>query len=471
MLNPFGSVTIRVRLTAWYVAMLASILVIYAFGSSVLVWWDLCRELDRHGIQDIETVEGLLQFRPDGRLFFSENYHNHPESKLVLERYLEVLTPDGKVLLRNERLARRALGGSPLSSEGIGGYSPRWGRLTDGTKIRLFSRRHSIGQNPVLIRLAYREDAISTLSRQFLISLLATLPLTLLLAGFAGHLLARKALRPVDVMTQQAAAIDARNLNARLPVGRVDDEIAQLAKVFNTMLARIEQSFEQLRRFTSDASHELRTPLTVIRSVGEVALERDAGADTYRDVIGNMLEEAARLTLLTESLLTISRADSGQFPLQFSQFPALQLAEETGFLLAVLAEEKGQELSISGDPNAYISGDRLLVRQALVNILHNALRYTPSGGRVSVSVEHNGGKWVFMRVVDSGPGIPSDHAERVFDRFYRVDSARSTRDGGTGLGLAIAKWAIEAQHGALTLESTPGSGCTFSLKLPSAALV
>jgi signal transduction histidine kinase len=167
----------------------------------------------------------------------------------------------------------------------------------------------------------------------------------------------------------------------------VDDEIAHLARVFNQMLARIEQAFEQLRRFTSDASHELRTPLAAIRGVGEVALQKNLGAGEYRDVIGSMLEEVGRLTLLTESLLTISRAEAGQIPLHLSEFPALQLAQETGGLLEVLAEEKSQELSISGDPGAVVSGDRILVRQALVNILHNAVRHTPLGGRISVTVD------------------------------------------------------------------------------------
>jgi heavy metal sensor kinase len=433
-----------------------------------LVWRDLSRELDRHGIQDIETVEGLLQFRPDGTLFFNEDYHNHPESKRLLERFLEVVAPDGRVLLRNERLGQEMLGGNPFPGEGVGGYSPRSTRLGDGTRVRLFSRRHNIGKNPILIRVAYSEDAIFQLSKQFLLDLLATLPLTLLLAGVAGYLLAQKALRPVEDMTSRAEGINAETLGARLPVAQVDDEIAHLARVFNQMLARIEQAFEQLRRFTSDASHELRTPLAAIRGVGEVALQKNLGAGEYRDVIGSMLEEVGRLTLLTESLLTISRADAGQIPLHLSEFPALQLAQETGGLLEVLAEEKSQELSISGDPGAVVSGDRILVRQALVNILHNAVRHTPLGGRISVTVEDSGEQWVSMRVADNGPGIPTEHAARVFDRFYRADNSRSAQSGGAGLGLAIAKWSLEAQRGELILESSAGVGCTFHLRLPRA---
>lgn len=468
-MNPFRGGRIRTRLTWWYVAILGSILLVYAAGSAVMLWWELGRELDRHGIQDIETVEGLLQFRPDGRLFFNEDYHNHPESKLLLERYLEVLSPDSTVLLRNSRLGRGFLGGAPFRGEGVGGYSPRWDRLDDGQRVRVFSRSHHIGKNPVLIRIAYSEQAIWKPSQQFLFSLLSTLPFTLLLAGIAGYVLARKALRPVEELTKRAEGISAETLSARLPVGVVDDEIAHLARVFNQMLGGIEQAFEQLRRFTSDASHELRTPLTAIRSVGEVALQKNEEAvEEYRDVIGSMLEEVGRLTMLTESLLTISRAEAGQVPLHVSEFSALQLAEETGGLLEVLAEEKGQKLSISGNRNVLISGDRMLLRQALVNILHNAVRHTPAGGHIGVTVEESGSDWVSLRVADSGPGIPTEHVAHVFDRFYRVDDSRSSQAGGAGLGLAIAKWALEAQQGALTLESLPGSGCTFDLKIPRA---
>jgi heavy metal sensor kinase len=473
VLNPFRAGRIRVRLTVWYVTMIAAILVIYAAGSSALLWWNLSRELDRHGIQDIETVEGLLRFAPDGHLYFDEDYHNHPESKRLLERLLEVVTPNGKVLLRNQRLGQRALGGTPFDREGVGGYSLRWGQLDDGTPIRLFSRRHNIGKNPVIIRIAYVADEIRKPSQQFLLVLVATFPLTLLLAGFAGYVLARKALRPVEEMTVRAEKIDAQSLNERLPVSEenaeTSDEIVHLARVFNRMLSRIEQAFEQLRRFTSDASHELRTPLTAIRSTGEIALQKQASADQYRDVIGSMLEEVDRLTLLTENLLAISRADAGQVPVRFSDFAPLRLVEETSALLGVLAEEKNQKLSVSGDRRARVSGDRVLLRQAILNILHNAVLHTPSGGSISIVVEDEGDDWVAMRIIDSGPGIPHEHVPRIFDRFYRVDSSRSAQEGGTGLGLAIAKWAVEAQQGTLSLETLPGLGCTFTMKLHRAA--
>ena len=469
MLKALRAGRIRTRLTIWYVFLLAAILISYAVGSSAVLWWDLRHELDRHGIQDIETVEGLLRFNSSGQLTFDENYHNHAASKQVLERLLEVLSPHGNVLLRNERLGNQALGAAPIPGEGVGGYSARWARLDDGTVVRLFSRSHKIGGVPILIRLAYNQDAIRQPALRFLLSLLATLPFTLVLAGAAGYVLAKRALQPVQAITQSAEGIDGTNLEARVPVGAADDEIAHLARVFNKMLERIERAFEQLHRFTSDASHELRTPLTAIRSVGEVALDRNGTAHEYKDVIGSMLEEVSRLTQLTESLLTISRADAGQFPLHISEFPAMDLVEEVCGLLGVLAEEKNQELRASGNGELWVRADRVLVRQALMNIIHNAVRHAPEGGRIAVLVEAAASDKVTLEIADNGPGIPAEHATRVFDRFYRADDSRSSQSGGAGLGLAIAKWALEAQGGDLSLAGNSGPGCTFRLTLPRAA--
>jgi heavy metal sensor kinase len=464
---PFRPGHIRTRLTLQYLAVLACLLLLYGVGSSVLLWWDLRRELDSYAIQDIETVEGLLQFDSRGRLHFNEDYHNHPASKKILDRLLEVLAPDGAILLRNERLGARSLGQRPFAGEGVEGYFARTERLQDGTGVRLFSRFHIIGNQPVLIRLAYSEDSIWQASERFLLALLIALPFTLCLAALAGYALAKRALRPVDEMADRADQITPERLGERLPVSPAGDELAHLANVFNRMLARMELAFDRMRQFTSDASHELRTPLTAIRSVGEVGLQRNASAEEYRDVIGSMLEEVGRLTSLIENLLTISRADAGQIPLQLSTFRPMDLAKEGASLLGILSEEKNQEVVIAGDPDVAITADRLLVRQALVNVLHNAVRHTPVGGRIQLVVgrdDHSAS----LSVTDNGPGIAPDDCEKVFQRFYRVDNSRTVSSGGTGLGLPIARWVLEAHGGSLTLECKEDAGCTFRLRLPIA---
>ncbi len=247
-------------------------------------------------------------------------------------------------------------------------------------------------------------------------------------------------------MAFRARQITPDHLDERLPVENPEDELGQLARVFNLTLDRLENSFERLKHFTSDASHELRTPLASIRSVGEVALQRDRETGYYRETIGSMLEEASRLTRLVDSLLTISRADSGQMALQTVRLPILEPIREAADLLAVLFEEKCQCLTIEGNDSTEVMGDRLILRQAFVNLLHNAMKYSPMGGKIAMRAQGDG-RNVVVTIEDSGPGIPAEHTDKIFDRFYCIDRARSRALGGAGLGLAIAKWAIESHGG------------------------
>jgi heavy metal sensor kinase len=377
--------------------------------------------------------------------------------------------PDGAVLYRNERLGSRSLGGMPFPGEGVGGYSNREERLSDGTRVRMVSRRHSIDGHPTLIRLAYSEEHLWLHLEELLAASLLALPLTLAVAAFAGYALARRALAPLEQMALRAEQITSERLDERLPTDNVDGELGQLARAFNSTLARLEQSFEQLRRFTSDASHELRTPLTAMRSVGEVGLQKDGSREEYRDIIGSMLEEGNRLTRLVDSLLTISRADAGAIQFHPSVFSVLELAREAAALLEVLMEEKSLKLTLSGDETAAVKGDRLFLRQSLVNIIHNAVKYSPARGTISVNVRLDGAGRVMIEIADDGPGIPPEHLTSVFDRFYRVDKSRTRNEGGAGLGLSIANWAVQAHGGEIGLDSAPGAGCTFRICLPAAA--
>jgi heavy metal sensor kinase len=294
-------------------------------------------------------------------------------------------------------------------------------------------------------------------------------PIVLALAGLGGYLLAKRALMPLQQMACRAEEITSERLHERLTTEEVDDELGHLARVFNNLLARLEQSFEQLRRFTSDASHELRTPLTSIRSVGEVALQKDGTREEYRDTIGSMLEEVNRLTVLVESLLTISRADAGRIQLHPTIFPAMDLAREAAGLFEVLIEEKGQRIIVEGDERARLQGDRVFLRQALVNIIHNAVKHSPVGGTISVGVHCEPAGNIQLEVSDSGPGIAPEHTARIFDRFYRADESRSREAGGAGLGLSIAQWAVRVHGGDIALQATQGQGCTFRIWLPPIA--
>jgi heavy metal sensor kinase len=273
-------------------------------------------------------------------------------------------------------------------------------------------------------------------------------------------------LRPIEEMVNRVRQITAERLSERLPNQDVDDELGRLARVFNGTLARLEQAFDQLRRFTSDCSHELRTPLALIRSLGEVGLHKNGTCDDYRDVIGSMLEEVNRLTTLVNDLLTIARADSGCLRLERKVVPLMAVASEAANLFDVLIEEKSLRLVLEGDEHVEVEGDSLFLRQTLANLIHNAVKYSPVGETVSIRVRNGANDCISVEVQDHGPGIPPEDRNRVFDRFYRVDKSGQREFGGAGLGLSIAKWVAEAHGGSIELSSVAGQGCTFRISLP-----
>ena len=462
---------LRTRLTLWHVAMLSGVLAVYLSGVSVLLFWQAGNFLKRIAAEDLETLKGLLYVADDGQVGLREDYHHHSDWKQVQERLLEILGPDGSILYRNERLGDRDLGGPPFRGEGEKGYSGRAARMSDGTPVILISRKYDLLGRTVLIRVGYSQDLIWNQLKQTMLVLLLASPLVLAGAAWAGYRVAGRALEPVSKMAHRAEQINSERLNERLPVENPHDELGHLAGVFNAMLSRIEQSFEQLQRFTADASHELRTPLAAIRSIGEVRLQEGATPEEYRDTIGSMLEEVNRLTTIVESLLTLSRADAGQIRIQVSVFPLIALVREAATLLEVLIEDKELTFRLTGDESAGVQGDRLYVRQAVVNILHNAVKFTPPGGSISAHVKCCGDSRAELSVTDTGPGVPPEHVEKVFERFYRVDGSRPGRtDGsemGAGLGLSVARWAVEANSGEIGVRSGPESGATFWIRLPA----
>jgi heavy metal sensor kinase len=292
------------------------------------------------------------------------------------------------------------------------------------------------------------------------------IPCAVGLAIIGGYLLAGRVLAPVGAMADTARRITAESLDARLPVSNSTDEFGRLASVFNETLARLDAAFEQLRRFTADASHELRTPLTAIRTVGEVALQRALSPEAYREVIGSMLEEVDRLTRLVENLLLLTRAEAGRIPLTRATVDLRELVAGVSDSLRVLAEEKNQELSVETAGPVAVECDAAVLRQGITNLLHNAIKFTPNKGVIRVAARSTIDGDAVIEVQDSGPGIAAGDQQRVFERFYRVDQARSRDTGGTGLGLAIARWAVEANGGRIELESVSGQGTLFRVVLP-----
>jgi heavy metal sensor kinase len=302
--------------------------------------------------------------------------------------------------------------------------------------------------------------------RELILFLALGLPLAVVVAGVGGYTLARRALAPVERMAERARSITAARLSDRLPVDNAHDEFGQLASVFNDTLSRLESSFDQMERFTSDVSHELRTPLTAMRSVGEVGLRERRDERAYREIIGSMLEEVDRLVCLIARILTLSRVDSGQAMLSRDVIDVRELADDVAAQLGVLAEEKRQTIEVTGTGRPDCVADAMLLRQALTNLVDNAIKYSPDGGRIGIHVSASPSA-ATIDINDAGPGIAPAGQAHIFDRFYRAAPSDSTT--GAGLGLSIAKWAIEAIGGQLTLVNAHGAGCTFRMTLPRAA--
>jgi heavy metal sensor kinase len=330
---------------------------------------------------------------------------------------------------------------------------------------RLAVLRLSTGETDYFLALAQplynTAEELEALGRIFYLAI----PAALLVAGIGGLLLARKSLAPVAAMTEQAESIGARNLHERLEVTNSSDELGRLAAVLNNLLSRLDRSFERLRQFTADASHELRTPLSIIRGEAEVALSQNRDEAEYRESLAIVQDEARRLSSMVDDMLALARAEDGQQGLRLEEFYLNDLVEECVKSSQVLALAKTISLTFDPATDIAFQGDESMIRRLIVNLLDNAIKYTPSGGHVSVSLTSTDSS-VEIAVSDTGIGIPADATDRIFERFYRAGRARSRSDGGSGLGLSIAKWVAEAHNGSIDLESTPGAGSTFTVLLP-----
>jgi heavy metal sensor kinase len=291
------------------------------------------------------------------------------------------------------------------------------------------------------------------------------LPVAVASATGGGYLLMKRALRPVDELTRAAQSITSRNLSERLPTPRTGDEIERLSSTLNRMIERLEGSFRQIAQFTADASHELRTPLTILRGELEVALRRGEAGSVGREVLESTLEETERLTKTVENLLVLSRMDSGELKLELSEFDLAGLCKETVEQMRLLTEDKLISLVCSSPAKVEVTADALRIRQILINLIDNAIKYTPPGGDIEVRVQVRTDEAV-IEVSDTGQGIPAEAIPFIFDRFYRVDKARARGTGGSGLGLAIAKSICELHGGRIVVDSVVGKGTKVWVRIP-----
>ena len=452
---------IRLRLTLWYAAAMVVVLAIYA---ACLLWFvnqGASRSLDNRLRGDFRWAAEMAEQKPDGSLTWFEGATGDDEES----PWLQVWSPDGELLYRTAIAERQPIATSGELARRANNHIVIVPTRT--VPFRVLSGPSRISGRSVVLQVARSEAAMRRTIRDLIITLLLGLPLAVFAAGVGGYSLARRALAPVDRIAERAHSITADRLSDRLPVDNPHDELGRLALVINEMLGRLESSFAEMRRFTADVSHELRTPLTAMRSVGEVALRDRHDEAKYRSTIGSMLEEADRLSYLVDRLLTLSRAEAGLTKPSMDVVDLRALAEEVASHLGVLAEEKHQSLTIEPSGNGRGIGDRVVLRQALINLVDNAIKYTPEGGQIRIRISESPDGPI-VDVIDTGPGVAGEAATRIFNRFDRGSEARGDAGGGSGLGLAIAQWAVEVSGGHLTLEPATGGGSTFRIALPGA---
>ena len=416
-------------------------------------------------VQDVVTVEGLLYFDSKGNLQLKQDYYSRPQSHLLVDRYMEVRDQFDHVLYSSPTLLGMRLGGPVRAGEGDRSSDERIIRLDDGSHVFLISHIHGMDGRTLLIRLGYSLAPLRASMWHFLLVLVVAIPVGLALAAIAGQAIARRALRPIDQMTQRATSITANNLDDRLEIGNAKDELGRMAEAFNHLLGRLDDSFRQMRRFTADAAHELRTPLASIRTVGEVALGQSSDADPRR-AIEDMLEAAARLNETIDSLLLLSRVEAIDAPGQLESVHLKELVNEVSSLLSVMMEDSKVRVAPLFSIDPHVRADRSLLRIALVNVIHNAWKFSPPNSTIHIQCEPGAlPEMIRIFIQDEGPGIPSTERRKVFERFYIGSNQTMPKHNGTGLGLSIAKLIVERFGGTIAFEdaSYVGARCVFSL--------
>jgi heavy metal sensor kinase len=295
-------------------------------------------------------------------------------------------------------------------------------------------------------------------------TLIIVVPLALALAAGGGIFLARRALKPVDKIAQTAQEIEESDLSRRINVN-TKDELGRLAATLNAMIGRLEKAFQRQKQFTSDASHELRTPLAVIEAESSLALQKERPSTDYRQSLEIISQESRQMSSLIDQLLTLARADAGKEQWNFTEVNLGKLIGNLSTDADVLCQEKGLSFQLGQTQDLVVKGDEARLRELFMNLLDNAIRYTPAPGTVSVSLRREG-QMAVVAITDTGVGIPAEDIPFIFERFYRVDKSRSRAGGGSGLGLAICKHIAEAHGGKIEVESQVGTGSTFSVWLP-----
>ncbi len=460
------SKSLRLQLTVWYVAFFSLLFVLFGFFLYGVFSKSLRARVDESLASQANTGASLLE---DEMMEFKGDIGKaaaEVTTEMRLRGSLVAVFEGATVLSSSAPIPTREAGEIAKRVAAIAGPEavmarPDWGRYGS----RAAFHRVPIEGRAFVIVTAQPLDLVAADLRVLRSVLLIATPFLVALAGIGGYLLATRGSAPLGWMAEQSRRITGHNLDSRLAIGNAAEELTVLAASFNELLSRLDQTFEGMRRFVADASHELRTPISVIRGEADVALSNERSSAEYRESLAIVLDESRRLSRLVDDLLNLARADAGNVKLQVHEFYFNDLVAECCRSIQALASARNITVECRCPEDVPFHGDEELLRRLVVNLLDNAIRYTPVGGRVSASLNANGGE-LRVQVSDTGAGIPPEAVPHIFERFYRVDKARSRQDGGFGLGLAIVKWIAESHKGEVGLASLPGQGSTFTVTLP-----
>ncbi len=458
-----GIQSIGARLTAWYTGILTLTFILLGATAYGLLAYSLSRDMDT-ALQGVAKAMAQ-KARSEDRAFFPSEIDD-------LFRRFFGFSPHGRQIdLFDPQRPGTGATELPISRKA----------LENATRgLRTFETVNTAGAYPRrvltmpvidngrvarLLRVGMSMENTIKTRRRFLLMMASVLPLGLVLAGSGGWLLARRALKPVDHMTQTARRISGEHIDARLHETGNGDEVDRLAKTLNDMLDRLDAALHQTRQFSADASHELQTPLTIIKGEMEVALRSDRTPQEYRRVLESALEEIERINRLVEGLLLLSRADAGVLRLDLHPVDIKELTAEVCDQMRGIADANAVAVDLNPMPSVFVPADRMHLRRVLLNLLDNAIKYTPEGGSVTFSLRSDQER-AYLTITDTGIGLSAAHLERIFDRFHRVTDTRSADATGVGLGLSIARSIVEAHGGRIDVQRAPDRGAVFTVVLP-----
>jgi heavy metal sensor kinase len=462
--------SIRFRLIIWYAGLLTGAFLLFSVALYQVLRGYLESSLAQLLIRrsDQITLSLLSGIDQTGERYVADQIATRyaPENS---DRFIRITRPDGSVLYASGRTSSFDPSSlRPLAAKAVLGDFVQKESLADGSRLMVTVKvvPASDGRR-FLIESAGPMAPIETTLSHMRLTLLLGVPLLGLVAAGGGFILVARALAPVEQIARSAEQITLHNLNERLALTNTGDELQHLSLALNRMIVRLSEALEQNRRFLADASHELRTPLAALRGEMESVVEQASALPELSDRAGSALEEVDRLAKIVDALFAISLLDAGEAQQSWARFDLASLAASTTEQMSLLAEDKGISVACQVEGNVSVEGDRARIKQVVVNLLDNAIKYTPSGGSINLHVHASDSKAI-IEVVDTGIGIPASALPHIFERFFRVDKARSRDAGGAGLGLAIVKSICAAHSGLVEVESAEGQGSRFKVELPLA---